>query len=88
MNLTLIFHPSTAPPHLSKDGIDLMRWNFKLISVWTQIESLLPPPYMTKCFDYSQKESEHKSREDRIVKYMQKFELISVDAMKSGCMDI
>jgi hypothetical protein len=85
INAFALIHQSATPPHFNRDKVEFEKSAVNLIS-YSSIESnLLPFPYETDCYDYKREEKSlirYKSREDCIVKHLERRELSECDCNK------
>jgi hypothetical protein len=83
INAFALIHQSATPPHFAKDTIEIEKSLLNEITYSSITRNLLPFPYETDCYDYEREEKSlirYKSREDCIVKHLERREL-----SKCGC---
>jgi hypothetical protein len=73
LNLFALIHPTRTPSHLFRDRITVKSKTYSFIVFSSIKEHLLPFPHETRCFNYEQ--NSYKSKEDCIVKNMQRLEV-------------
>jgi hypothetical protein len=75
-----LIHQNISPPHLYTDKFEFGKWDEISIKYASIIESLLPFPYETNCYDYGIGTKTSRSKEDCIVNYYRRKEY-----EKCGC---
>jgi hypothetical protein len=72
-----LIHQKKTPPHFAKPKIEISKSTVTSIDYTRVVTKLLPFPYSTDCYDYGNEENavlNYKSREDCIVKHLEKKE--------------
>ncbi len=83
INVFSLIHQKKTPPHFARQKIEIPKSSSTAIDYKRIFTKLLPFPYSTDCYDYENEENpvlNYKSREDCIVKHLEKKEFI-----KCGC---
>jgi hypothetical protein len=78
-----LIHRTRTPPHFSEDRIEISKYTYNLIDYSSIYTNLLPFPYSTDCYKYTNEEKSvlnFKSKEDCIVKHLERKEFA-----KCGC---
>ncbi len=85
INAFALIHQSATPPHFTKDMIEIEKSQLNEITYSSIERNLLPFPYETDCYDYEREEKSlirYKSREDCIVKHLERRELFECGCNK------
>jgi hypothetical protein len=72
-----LIHQKKTPPHFARHKIEISKSTLTLIDYKRIVTKILPFPYSTDCYDYENEENavlNYKSREDCIVKHLEKKE--------------
>ncbi len=72
-----LIHQKKTPPHFARQKIEIPKSTNTIIDYTRIVTKLLPFPYSTDCYDYGNEENpvlNYKSREDCIVKHLEKKE--------------
>jgi hypothetical protein len=72
-----LIHQKKTPPHFARQKIEISKSTVTTIDYTRIVTKLLPFPYSTDCYDYGNNENpvlSYKSREDCIVKHLEKKE--------------
>jgi hypothetical protein len=77
MSAFALIHQKKTPPHFARQKIEIPKSTSTVIDYTRIFTKLLPFPYSTDCYDYGNEENpllNYKSREDCIVKHLEKKE--------------
>jgi hypothetical protein len=77
INVFSLIHQKKTPPHFARQKIEIPKSTATAIDYTRVVTKLLPFPYSTDCYDYENEENlvlNYKSREDCIVKHLEKKE--------------
>jgi hypothetical protein len=77
INVFSLIHQKKTPPHFARQKIEIRKSSINGIDYTRIVTKLLPFPYSTDCYDYENEENpvlNYKSREDCIVKHLEKKE--------------
>jgi hypothetical protein len=77
MSAFALIHQKKTPPHFARQKIEIPKSTATAIDYKRIVTNLLPFPYSTDCYDYENEENavlNYKSREDCIVKHLEKKE--------------
>jgi hypothetical protein len=77
INVFSLIHQKKTPPHFARQKIEIPKSTITAIDYSRIVTKLLPFPYSTDCYDYENEENpilNYKSREDCIVKHLEKKE--------------
>jgi hypothetical protein len=78
MKAFALIHQSLTPPHFFNDNTEILKSSHIIVDYSSINTILLPFPYSTNCLDYKREEKSmisYKSREDCIVRHLERREL-------------